>query len=311
MAAATQEANRLGVAAPQTQQVAAAAVAESRGEHTDERLTPQAVFDARAEERASSAPSEPPLVQEQRTSVAAERVRESARPEAPRQEPAAATASAKVDHSTEQKARTDATAPSEQSAPSRALAMGKVEQSDVQELEVRQAPTQAESSSPEKVAQSEPAERQQAAVTTPVLPSQPSHPDHALYQQIRDGVAALDASHGRSFDAVSERMTASLLVLAKDNDLGRVDHVLLSSATPDKAAGHSLFVVQGEPSDPAHQRAAMPTELAAQTSVAESMQQFEVVSREAQHRAHANQLEQQLEDQRVQQNSHARAASMG
>lgn len=105
-------------------------------------------------------------------------------------------------------------------------------------------------------------------------------------------------------------MTASLLVLAKDNDLDRVDHVLLSSATPDKAAGHSLFVVQGEPSDPAHQRAAIPTELAAQTCVAESMQQFDAVSREAQ-RAQANQLEQQLEDQRMQQNTHARAASMG
>ncbi|WP_312786150.1 zeta toxin family protein, partial [Stenotrophomonas indicatrix] len=39
---ATQEANRLGVAAPQAQQLAAAAVAEVRGEHAEERLTPQA-----------------------------------------------------------------------------------------------------------------------------------------------------------------------------------------------------------------------------------------------------------------------------
>jgi len=106
-------------------------------------------------------------------------------------------------------------------------------------------------------------------------------------------------------------MTASLLVLAKDNDLDRGDHVLLSNAAPDKAAGHSLFVVQGEPSDPAHQRAAMPTALAAQTSVEESMQQFDAVSREAQQRAQANQLEQQLDDQRVQQSVQSRAASMG
>lgn len=62
-------------------------------------------------------------------------------------------------------------------------------------------------------------------------PTQPGHPDHALYQQIREGVEALDAKHGRSFDEVSERMTASLLVLAKDNDLERVDHVLVSNAT--------------------------------------------------------------------------------
>ncbi|WP_234500138.1 XVIPCD domain-containing protein [Stenotrophomonas maltophilia] len=74
-------------------------------------------------------------------------------------------------------------------------------------------------------------------------PTQPGHPDHALYQQIREGVEALDAKHGRSFDEVSERMTASLLVLAKDNDLERVDHVLVSNATREHPAGHTLFVV--------------------------------------------------------------------
>lgn len=141
-------------------------------------------------------------------------------------------------------------------------------------------------------------------------PTQPGHPDHALYQQIREGVEALDAKHGRSFDEVSERMTASLLVLAKDNDLERVDHVLVSNATSEHPAGHTLFVVQGEPSNPAHQRAAMPTELAAQTSVEESLQQFDSVSREAHQRALANQMDQQLEDQRVQHDIQIRAASM-
>ncbi|WP_329764799.1 XVIPCD domain-containing protein [Stenotrophomonas geniculata] len=142
-------------------------------------------------------------------------------------------------------------------------------------------------------------------------PTQPGHPDHALYQQIREGVEALDAKHGRSFDEVSERMTASLLVLAKDNDLERVDHVLVSNATSEHPAGHTLFVVQGEPSNPAHQRAAMLTELAAQTSVEESLQQFDSVSREAHQRALANQMDQQLEDQRVQHDIQIRAASGG
>lgn len=142
-------------------------------------------------------------------------------------------------------------------------------------------------------------------------PTQPGHPDHALYQQIREGVEALDAKHGRSFDEVSERMTASLLVLAKDNDLERVDHVLVSNATHEHPAGHTLFVVQGEPSNPAHQRAAMPTELAAQTSVEESLQQFDSVSREAHQRVLANQMDQQLEDQRVQHDIQIRAASGG
>lgn len=142
-------------------------------------------------------------------------------------------------------------------------------------------------------------------------PTQPGHPDHALYQQIREGVEALDAKHGRSFDEVSERMTASLLVLAKDNDLERVDHVLVSNATHQHPAGHTLFVVQGEPSNPAHQRSAMPTELAAQTAVEESLQQFDAVSREAHQRALANQMDQQLEDQRVQHDIQIRAASGG
>ncbi|WP_195763238.1 XVIPCD domain-containing protein [Stenotrophomonas maltophilia] len=122
---------------------------------------------------------------------------------------------------------------------------------------------------------------------------------------------ALDAKHGRSFDEISERMTASLLVLAKDNDLDRVDHVLVSNATREHPAGHTLFVVQGEPSNPAHQRAAIPTELAAQTSVEESLQQFDAVSREAHQRALANQMDQQLEDQRVQHDIQVRAASGG
>ncbi len=147
------------------------------------------------------------------------------------------------------------------------------------------------------------------ATSAPRLPNQADHPDYTLYQQIREGVAALDAKHGRTFDETSERMSVSLLVLAKDNDLDRVDHVLLSNATADTPAGHTLFLVQGDPSDPSHQRAAVPTELAATTSVEESLQQFDVVSREAQQRAAANQLEQQLEDQRVQHDIQIRAAA--
>ena len=128
----------------------------------------------------------------------------------------------------------------------------------------------------------------------PQTPMQPGHPDHALYQQIREQVTALDARHGRSFDETSERMTASLLVLAKDNGLDRVDHVLLSNATAEKPAAHYVFVVQGEPGNPAHQRGAMPTALAAQTPVEESLQKFEVVSQEQQQqRLQAQQLEQQ------------------
>lgn len=141
-------------------------------------------------------------------------------------------------------------------------------------------------------------------------PTQRDHPDFALYQQVRQGVAALDEKHGRSFDEVSERMSASLLVLAKDNDLSRVDHVLLSNATERNPAGHMLYVVQGEPNDPAHLRASMPTEQAAMTAVADSMQQFAVASELAEQRAVA-QHQQQAETERTQQETQGALQRMG
>ncbi|HGM4734950.1 TPA: zeta toxin family protein [Stenotrophomonas maltophilia] len=398
---AMQEANRLGVAAPQAQQVAAAAVAEVRGEHAEERLTPQAVIDAHSAERAALSPNTSPLVQEHRAPAPAaptpsdrvESVQEPARREGPRREPIAAAATQPApDESSERQAHTEANPPAHPmpAAPVPSRGIPSAERSPAQpevsasstsdvghpapaqepvaththsptpsiqtevavtarlhEAEATPAPVQLEPDVPPPLAAAEPAvpplitdaapkvseheppytpppvETEAAppssataqcelkAPPAPLLPTQPEHPDHALYQQVREGVATLDAKHGRTFDEASERMTASLLVLAKDNDLDRVDHVLLSNATADKPAGHTLFVVQGEPSDPAHQRAAMPTELAAQTSVEESMQQFDAVSREAHQRAIANQLEQQLEDQRVQHDIQARAASMG
>lgn len=402
---AMQEANRLGVAAPQVQQMAAAAVAEVRGEHAEERLTPQAVIDAHTAERAALAPNTSPLVQEHHAPAPAaptpsdrvESVQEPARREAPRQEPTAAAATQPArDESSERQAHTEENPPAHPmpATPLPSPGIPSAERSPAQpevsalptsdvghpapaqepvathahspapsihtevteaapatarlpEAEATPAPIQLEPDVPATFAAAEPAARplitdaapkvseheppyapppveapaappssataqqEPEAPPTPLLPTQPEHPDHALYQQLRKGVAALDAKHGRSFDEASERMTASLLVLAKDNDLARVDHVLLSNATADKPAGHTLFVVQGEPSDPAHQRAAMPTELAAQTTVEESMQQFDAVSREAHQRAIANQLEQQLEDQRVQQDIQIRAASMG
>ncbi len=141
---------------------------------------------------------------------------------------------------------------------------------------------------------------QQDTPLVAMTPLQADHPDHALYQQIREQVTALDARHGRSFDATSERMTVSLLVLAKDNGLDRVDHVVLSNATADKAAGHNVFVVQGELNNPAHQRAYMPTEQAVQTPVHDSLQRFEVISQQQQ-QIQAQQLEQQLQTEREQQ----------
>ncbi|WP_242112844.1 XVIPCD domain-containing protein [Luteimonas aquatica] len=106
-----------------------------------------------------------------------------------------------------------------------------------------------------------------------------SHPDYPLYSQIRSGVQRLDAAHGRPFDDTSERISASLLPLAKENGITRVDEVMLSNGrNPNVAPGQNIFLVQGSPDDPAMQRAHMPTQLAAQASVAESMERLATIN---------------------------------
>ena len=102
----------------------------------------------------------------------------------------------------------------------------------------------------------------------------PDPSSSSLHDQVRQGVAALDAQHGRPFDQTSERLTASLTVLAREQGLQQVDHVLVSNATAQHPAGHNIFVVQGDPANPAHLRAMMPTAVAAQTPVEQSMQKL-------------------------------------
>lgn len=129
-------------------------------------------------------------------------------------------------------------------------------------------------------------------------PRHPGHPDHRLYRQASEGVAALDRAAGKAWDAGSERLAASLLVLAKENGLQRIDHVVLSQAGPGLRPGENVFVVQGELHDPAHLRAHMKTEQALAAPVEASLQRLEAVNqriseqqREAQQQALAPVLE--------------------
>ena len=102
--------------------------------------------------------------------------------------------------------------------------------------------------------------------------------DQRLHGQIRAGVEALDARNGRSFDDTSERLTASLLVLAKERGLDRVDHVLLSNQTKDFPAAHNIFLVKGEIGDPAAQRAVMATSEAAVKPIDQSHAEIEAIN---------------------------------
>jgi hypothetical protein len=111
-------------------------------------------------------------------------------------------------------------------------------------------------------------------------PNQPGHPDYALHQQIRQGVQRLDERHGRDYDATSERITASLLPVAKQAGLTHVDQVLLGEKGPRTTAGEMIFVVQGQQNDPAHRMGHMNTAQAATTPVEASFERLEQINRE-------------------------------
>lgn len=139
-------------------------------------------------------------------------------------------------------------------------------------------------------------------------PAQPGQADYPLCEQIRKGVAAMDSAHGRSFDAISERMAASLFVLARQNDLSRVDHVVLGGPPGNGQTGPNVFLVQGQLNDPAHVRASMPAEQAVQTPVEQSMAQYQVASQDAQQREQQRQHEQLANEQ---QQAGSRSMAMG
>lgn len=104
-------------------------------------------------------------------------------------------------------------------------------------------------------------------------PRKPGHPDHTLYQQIRDGVSAVDATHGRNFDETSERMTTSLFATAKSQGLERVDHVLLGNPPRDGSDQH-MFAVEGR-LDGAHRLVSVAINEAAKTPVEQSFAKLE------------------------------------
>lgn len=121
--------------------------------------------------------------------------------------------------------------------------------------------------------------------------------DRSLHEQIRGKVAELDAANGRSFDASSERLSASLLVLARENGLDRVDHVVLSRQTGDAAAAQNIFVVKGALDDPASLRASSPTAEAAQRPVQDSLDTLAVVNQRQAEHASQEQTRTQVQEQ--------------
>lgn len=123
---------------------------------------------------------------------------------------------------------------------------------------------------------------QVAAAASVATPDQPGHPRFALHQQCSAGVDALDRQLGRQPDQRSACMTASLTTLAAANGLDRVDHVLLSKAGSEVQVGQHVFVVQGDPGNPAHLRAHMPTNQAVTTPVETSFRELSQIDQRQQ-----------------------------
>ncbi|CAD0359686.1 XVIPCD domain-containing protein [Xanthomonas hortorum] len=127
-------------------------------------------------------------------------------------------------------------------------------------------------------------------------PDQPSHPRFALYQQCSAGVDVLDREFGRQSDQSSACMKASLTTLAVANGLERVDHVLLSRSSDQTQSGQTVYVVQGDPGNPAHLRAQMPTGQAVTTPVEASFRELaQIDQRQQLQQQNAQTLAQQQE----------------
>jgi hypothetical protein len=109
-------------------------------------------------------------------------------------------------------------------------------------------------------------------------PTQAGHPDHKLHQQSSEAVRKLDESMGRTPDANSDRMAASVTLLARHGGLERVDHLVLSRGTDTVKPGENVIAVQGRLDDPSHLRAHMKTQVAIETPVVESFKQLEAVN---------------------------------
>lgn len=133
-------------------------------------------------------------------------------------------------------------------------------------------------------------------------PRDADHPDHRLYKQIEAGVARIDASTGRTFDATSERLAMSTLADAKAVGITSADHIALNNAGKLQqdgsrvSGGTLLFVVQGQdPSDPAARRSMTDVAKAVERPLEQSQQKLDAVNQQ-QAQALAQQQEQPTPD---------------
>ena len=100
---------------------------------------------------------------------------------------------------------------------------------------------------------------------------QPDHPDHALFQQARTAVHALDAERQRVPDQQSDQLAAAMVVAARRDGLERIDRIVLSDD------GQKAYAVQGDMASPFKRVAGAGTAEAAHTPIGSSSTQWDQV----------------------------------
>lgn len=119
----------------------------------------------------------------------------------------------------------------------------------------------------------------------------------ALHQSSVDAVSRLEARLGRQPDQNSACMAASLTCLAARSGIDRIDHALLSIQSEQARAGENVFIVKGDPNDPAKLRAHMKTQDAIAVPVEEFMSRLAALEQASPQRRQEQQVQQPQQEQ--------------
>ncbi|MBB3179382.1 XVIPCD domain-containing protein [Variovorax sp. Sphag1AA] len=117
------------------------------------------------------------------------------------------------------------------------------------------------------------------------------HPGFTMFRQALAGVQQLDAQHGRASDLHSEQISACLAVKAWGEGMQRIDHVALGTDAT------RIFAAQGALNSPFKQVAGVTTMDAFNTSIAQSTQDWTVVTRQRSDQTSARTRDLQAQDQ--------------
>ena len=142
--------------------------------------------------------------------------------------------------------------------------------------------------------QQQPARREGAGNRPPLTDagSTPTNTDHPLHRDALGAVQRLNASLNINDERATACMAGSLACLAKQNGFDRIDHALLSIQSEQTRAGEKVFIVQGDPADPAKRRAHMQTQDAIAVPPEESLKRLTALEQASPQQTQTQQLEQ-------------------